>query len=108
MPPTCHVHAQVQRYLRAVETSGGIYTHRWGDAPIQTTALELLAPPTAVVRLPMDYLHVSTMNRIHSDGRETDGWNDAEMVRHPIVRAYRRTIPNDEEQPPSTGGGTGR
>mmetsp|Transcript_68777 Transcript_68777/g.188737 ORF Transcript_68777/g.188737 Transcript_68777/m.188737 type:complete len:133 (+) Transcript_68777:1255-1653(+) len=34
----------VQAYLAAVEENGGIYAHRWGDAPIQTTALKLFAP----------------------------------------------------------------
>ena len=81
---------QVQHFLSAVEASGGIYTHRWGDAPIQTLALRLFAPPATVARVPTDYLHVSTMNRIYDDGHETDGWFDGEMRRHPIVRAHFR------------------
>jgi hypothetical protein len=82
--------AQVRRFLGALEDSNNIFLHRWGDAPIQTAALRLLAPPTAVQRLPTDYLHVSTMNRIFSDGHETDGWADPEMLLHPIVSAHRR------------------
>eukprot|EP00966_Prymnesium_polylepis_P009345 215605-Prymnesium_polylepis.1 len=44
----------VQEYLHAVEQSGNIYLHRWGDAPIQTTALQLFAPPATVGRLATD------------------------------------------------------
>lgn len=43
-------------------------------------------------RLPTDYLHVSTMNRILNDGHEVDGWFDLEMQQHPIVIAYRRRL----------------
>jgi hypothetical protein len=84
--------ANVQGFLHAVSNGGGIYLHRWGDAPIQTTALQLFAPSDAVARLPTDYLHLSTMNRVFSDGHETDGWVDAEMLRHPIARAYARRL----------------
>jgi|EP00966_Prymnesium_polylepis_P318688 hypothetical protein len=82
--------AEVQQYLRAVDASSGIYTHRWGDAPVQTVALELFASESTVSRLPTDYLHVSTMNRILVDGTEIDGWFDTEMQHHPIVHAHRR------------------
>ena len=81
---------EVQQYLRAVDASRGIYVHRWGDAPVQTVALELFASKSTVTRLPTDYLHVSTMNRILVDGTEIDGWFDSEMQHHPIVRALRR------------------
>eukprot|EP00966_Prymnesium_polylepis_P317380 7332662-Prymnesium_polylepis.1 len=112
---------EVQRFLLALDHSGGIFSHRWGDAPIQapstcallslhpseivrtpspsapslasqTTALQLFAPPNAVARIETDYLHASTMNRIFADGHETDGWNDLEMWRHPLVRAYHHRI----------------
>eukprot|EP00966_Prymnesium_polylepis_P044072 1021606-Prymnesium_polylepis.2 len=58
-PPSCY---QVQRFLHAIDESGGIYAHRWGDAPIQTIAIQLFASVSSVARLPTDYLHVSTMN----------------------------------------------
>eukprot|EP00966_Prymnesium_polylepis_P281927 6514972-Prymnesium_polylepis.1 len=82
----------VQRFLRAIDASGNIYLHRWGDAPIQTSALTLFAPADRLVvdRLPTDYLHASTMNRVFSDGSEVDGWHDSEMQQHPLVRAHRR------------------
>ncbi|KAL1507405.1 hypothetical protein AB1Y20_008247 [Prymnesium parvum] len=80
---------EVQSYLVAVDTSRGIYAHRWGDAPIQTVALDLFAPPGTVARLGTDYLHASTMNRIFHNGTETDGWQDAEMIHHPLVSARR-------------------
>ena len=33
--------ANVQHFLHAVESTGSIFTHRWGDAPIQTSALRM-------------------------------------------------------------------
>ena len=72
-----------------MKASGNIYVHRWGDAPIQTTALRLFAPaPVLVAHIPVDYLHVSTMNRIHADGTESDGYSDGEMASHPLVKAF--------------------
>ena len=62
--------AEVQGFLDAVNRSGGIYAHRWGDAPIQTAALRLYAPADSVVHLDMDYLHLSTRNKIVA-GEET-------------------------------------
>ena len=47
-------HQDVQRFLAAVNKTGSVYSHRWGDAPIQTTALKLFAPAAAVGRLPTD------------------------------------------------------
>ena len=87
---------EVQRFLRAVDESSNIYTHRWGDAPIQTTALQLFAAPASVVRLPVHYLHASTMNRVYNDGHEADGWADMEMQLHPLVRAYNRRMLVDD------------
>jgi hypothetical protein len=54
----------VANLLDAVEASHGIFAHRWGDAPIQSAALDLLAPPGAVIHLDMDCLHLSTRNLI--------------------------------------------
>ena len=45
----------VQRFLYAVNVSGGIYRFRWGDAPIQTAALRLHAAPGAVHHIAVDY-----------------------------------------------------
>ena len=80
----------VQAFLGAIAASANIYTHRWGDAPIQTAAVRLFAPAASVGRLAVDYLHASTMNRIHASGGETDGTVDAEMGHHPLVRAFLR------------------
>ena len=82
----------VQRFLRAVRASGSVYTHRWGDAPIQTTALQLYAQEEAVARLPTAYLHASTMDEVRADGSSADGWADAAMLGHPLVRAYRSQL----------------
>ena len=46
----------VQRFLDAVNRSGGIYRFRWGDAPIQTAALRLHAPPGSVHHIAVDYV----------------------------------------------------
>ena len=34
----------VRRFLEHVDRMGGIYTHRWGDAPIQTAAVQMFVP----------------------------------------------------------------
>eukprot|EP00966_Prymnesium_polylepis_P321752 7378050-Prymnesium_polylepis.1 len=54
----------VHRFLDAVNASGGIYDHRWGDAPLQTAAVRLHAAPASVLHIDMDYVHMSTRNRI--------------------------------------------
>ena len=55
--------ADVRRYLAAVDATGGIYVHRWGDAPIQSAAVRLFA--RGHVPLPgVEYAHVSTDNLI--------------------------------------------
>ena len=58
----------VTEYLAAVDISRSIFTHRWGDAPLQTAALRLHAAPEAIHHLRMDYLHMSTRDYI-VDGR---------------------------------------
>jgi peptidoglycan/LPS O-acetylase OafA/YrhL len=59
----------VQRFLRAVDESGNIYLHRWGDAPIQTSALKIYSPSQRIALFKMDYTHTSTSNEI-SNGKE--------------------------------------
>ena len=54
--------AEVRSFLQAVNLTGGIYAHRWGDAPIQTAALRLFGDRERVVGLDMDYWHLSTSN----------------------------------------------
>eukprot|EP00966_Prymnesium_polylepis_P060716 1408741-Prymnesium_polylepis.1 len=56
---------EVQGFLDAVNESGGVYRHRWGDAPVQTAALRLFArSASALRRLRVDYVHMSTRNLI--------------------------------------------
>ncbi|KAL1502991.1 hypothetical protein AB1Y20_011061 [Prymnesium parvum] len=55
---------EVRAFLAAVNASGGVYRHRWGDAPIQTAALRLHAAASSVVGLAVDYVHLSTHNQI--------------------------------------------
>ncbi|KAJ1448370.1 nucleotide-diphospho-sugar transferase [Pelagophyceae sp. CCMP2097] len=51
----------VQRLLWELDRTSNIYTQRWGDAPLQSAAVRLYAPPDAVRRLPgqLAYLHAS-------------------------------------------------
>jgi hypothetical protein len=42
---------EVRRFLDAVDAGGGIFRHRWGDAPIQTAALRLFAERSSVMHL---------------------------------------------------------
>eukprot|EP00966_Prymnesium_polylepis_P089015 2060238-Prymnesium_polylepis.1 len=51
-------------FLRVVDASGGVYRHRWGDAPIQTAALRLFGSAASLHHLDVDYAHMSTRNRI--------------------------------------------
>ena len=44
-------HPLVQAWLRTVDRSGGIYRHRWGDAPIHTLALAQFVGRDQIVRL---------------------------------------------------------
>lgn len=55
---------EVLRFLDDVNASGGIYRHRWGDAPIQSAVVRLLSTASSVVHLDVDYVHLSTHNRI--------------------------------------------
>ena len=38
-----HDRTDVQSFLKRVDDSHNIYNHRWGDAPIQTTAVKMFA-----------------------------------------------------------------
>ena len=67
---------KVQAFLRDVDASGGIYMHRWGDAPIQTVAVRALAPPASVAYIEFEYSHGSTSNEVK--GGKMLGGADAE------------------------------
>ena len=70
---------RVRRFLDDVNASGGVYTHRWGDAPIQTAALRLYAERASVRHLAVDYVHWSTQNLI-VDGKEVAGVIDPSRI----------------------------
>ena len=42
--------APVERLLWEIDRTSRIYTHRWGDAPIQTAAVRLFAPTGSLLR----------------------------------------------------------
>eukprot|EP00966_Prymnesium_polylepis_P163441 3777742-Prymnesium_polylepis.1 len=83
---------RVQQFLRAVNASGGIYEHRWGDAPIQTAALRLHATPSAVMQIDVDYVQLSTQNRIIG-GKEVKF--SAESIVNPHFRRLVGISAND-------------
>jgi hypothetical protein len=65
----------VREFLADANATGGIYRHRWGDAPIQTAALRLHALPTSVMHLDVDYVHLSTRNKVSVQGKPVPyGW----------------------------------
>jgi len=62
----------VQQFMREVDRFGGIYSLRWGDAPIQSAALSLFAPVGGILLLPLlVYVHNSGSNFV-MDGHVTD------------------------------------
>jgi hypothetical protein len=40
----------MQAWLQAVDLNGGIYRHRWGDAPVHTLAISQLLQRNEIVR----------------------------------------------------------
>ena len=56
--------SSVQRFLRDIDASNHIFLHRWVDAPIQTTVLNVLAPAPQVGFVRIDYSHASTADEI--------------------------------------------
>ena len=67
--------AQVQQYMNAVDRTGAFYSHRWGDAPVQTEAINLFAPASRVIFFPANYTHGSTNNSISHGGDRRRPWN---------------------------------
>eukprot|EP00658_Telonema_sp_P-2_P048477 TRINITY_DN3687_c0_g5_i5.p1 TRINITY_DN3687_c0_g5~~TRINITY_DN3687_c0_g5_i5.p1 ORF type:complete len:1054 (+),score=180.25 TRINITY_DN3687_c0_g5_i5:410-3571(+) len=50
---------QVQGWMKAIRESRGIYTHRWGDAPIRTLAVSMFVPQKKVHRFSdLGYSHL--------------------------------------------------
>ncbi|KAL1500507.1 hypothetical protein AB1Y20_013164 [Prymnesium parvum] len=73
---------EVQSFLEDVQKSNGIFEHRWGDAPIQTAALKLLAEKDTVAKLQSSYLHLSLANAFR------DGVEVPFETLHPIALAF--------------------
>lgn len=48
---------QVQRYLRLLETTGGFYKFRWGDAPVHTMVIGMFLDEVQLERFSFDYDH---------------------------------------------------
>jgi hypothetical protein len=48
----------VQRFVQFVDASWGIYTYRWGDAPLRYLALALFAAPNEVVDRPHQWQYI--------------------------------------------------
>ena len=65
----------VRHFLLAVNASGHILSHRWGDSTIQAYAVRLFMDPGALLQVPdFEYVHGSHGNRLVSsvgDGSKT-------------------------------------
>jgi len=49
---------QYRKYIDYIDRTGGIYFHRWGDAPIKTVAVSLFVPVSKVYRFTdVAYMH---------------------------------------------------
>jgi hypothetical protein len=68
--------ADVRHYLEAVNNSGFIQSHRWGDSTIQAYAVRLFMDPQQIVQVPnFTYVHGSHGNKLIStfgDGSDTN------------------------------------
>eukprot|EP00966_Prymnesium_polylepis_P026633 614592-Prymnesium_polylepis.1 len=65
--------ADVQHFLDDVDRTGNIYHRRWGDAPLQTAALQLYCAPEKLVRdSSIEYMHGSTGDEIRNGTRAAD------------------------------------
>eukprot|EP01036_Dinobryon_divergens_P028146 gene28146-37044_t len=66
----------VQHFLRAANSSGGILQHRWGDSTIQAYAVRIFMDPRDIVQVPnFSYIHGSHGDRVVStfgDGSQTN------------------------------------
>jgi hypothetical protein len=59
----------VRHFLEAVNTSGHILSHRWGDSTIQAYAVRLFMRPEAIVQVPnFTYVHGSHGKQVSSFG----------------------------------------
>ena len=58
--------SRVREWLLRIDESHHIYTHRWGDAPIQSHLVRAYAPNGSVGQLHIRYDHESTRDRIDS------------------------------------------
>lgn len=57
----------VQHFLKAVNTSGHIQSHRWGDSTIQAYAVRLFMNPKEIIQLPnFSYIHGSHGDKLVS------------------------------------------
>ena len=68
----------VQGYLEFLNQRGGIYLQRWGDAPIHTLAVTLLAPPSKVhLFTEIEYQHQDVVIRFEA---EAEPWSAPEQL----------------------------
>jgi hypothetical protein len=59
----------VRHFLTSVEKSGFIYSHRWGDAPIQAYAVRLFMNSSATKHIPnLEYVHGSHRLKLSTSG----------------------------------------
>lgn len=65
----------VRHFLEAVNASGSVQAHRWGDSTVQAYAVRIFMNPKQIMQVPsFKYIHGSHSNAVVStfgDGRET-------------------------------------
>ena len=97
---------EVDRFLQAVNETGDIYRHRWGDAPIQSAALRLHARPQSVRHLKVDYLRMSTLNRVYRgeevtfDAAGIENAHFRRLARGAMANSSSSTSGGSNAQPP--------
>ncbi|CAE8684193.1 unnamed protein product, partial [Polarella glacialis] len=97
---------EVQAFLEAIDRSGGIYAHRWGDAPIQSAVLRTFVNPKKMLHIFMDYSHGSTANEIVNGSLVTR----SSMFKGGFPGNYLLNLPSylsDSNLGPGVGGGFG-
>ena len=63
----------VRHFIEAVNASGKILSHRWGDSTIQAYAVRLFMQPAHIRQIPnITYFHGSHVGRISSSNNATD------------------------------------
>jgi hypothetical protein len=64
------LHLQVQLFLRFIDRMEGHFKWRWGDAPVQTLAMQLFLEKEQLLEFTFPYVHLNT----YSANERTSGY----------------------------------